>query len=41
MSAKERLKQVLTQIAHEIKNEVVKSKTELESFKKFLEDSVF
>jgi len=38
---KERLKQVLTQIAHEIKNEVVKSKTELESFKKFLEDSEF
>jgi len=38
---KERLKQVLIQIANEIKNEVVKSKTELESFKKFLDDNVF
>jgi|SRR3990170_6579872 len=38
---KERLKQVLMQIANEIKNEVVKSKTELESFKKFLDDNVF
>ena len=38
---KERLKQVLVQIANEIKNEVVKSKTELESFKKFLDDNVF
>lgn len=38
---KEKLKQVLAQIANEIKSEVVKSKTELESFKKFLEDSTF
>ena len=38
---KEKLKQVLIQIANEIKNEVVKSKTELESFKKFLDDNVF
>lgn len=38
---KERLKQVLIQIANEIKNEVVKSKTEMESFKKFLEDNLF
>lgn len=38
---KEKLKNVLSLIASEIKNEVVKSKTELESFKKFLDDSVF
>lgn len=38
---KEKLKQVLAQITSEIKSEVVKSKTELESFKKFLEDSTF
>lgn len=38
---KEKLKTVLAQIANEIKSEVVKSKTELESFKKFLEDSTF
>ncbi len=38
---KEKLKNVLTQIGNEIKNEVVKSKTEMESFKKFLDDSVF
>ncbi len=38
---KEKLKQVLAQITNEIKSEVVKSKTELESFKKFLEDSTF
>lgn len=38
---KEKLKQVFAQIANEIKSEVVKSKTELESFKKFLEDATF
>ncbi len=38
---REKLKQVLAQIASEIKSEVVKSKTELESFKKFLDDSTF
>ena len=38
---KEKLKNVLMQIGNELKNEVVKSKTELESFKKFLDDSLF
>ncbi len=38
---KEKLKNVLTQISNEIKSEVVKSKTELESFKKFLDESTF
>lgn len=38
---KEKLKQVLAQISNEIKSEVVKSRTELESFKKFLDDSTF
>ncbi len=38
---KEKLKNVLTQIGNEIKSEVIKSKTEMESFKKFLDDSVF
>lgn len=38
---KEKLKHVFAQIANEIKSEVVKSKTELESFKKFLDDTSF
>ncbi len=38
---KEKLKQVFAQITNEIKSEVVKSKTELESFKKFLDDTTF
>ncbi|VVB85129.1 Uncharacterised protein [uncultured archaeon] len=38
---KEKLKTVLSQIGNEIKSEAVKGKTELDSFKKFLEDSTF
>jgi hypothetical protein len=38
---KEKLKQVFAQITNEVKSEVVKSKTELESFKKFLDDTTF
>ncbi|MCZ7362034.1 MAG: hypothetical protein O8C58_01635 [Candidatus Methanoperedens sp.] len=38
---KEKLKQMFTQIANEIKNEIAKSRSELESFNKFLEDSEF
>ncbi len=38
---KDKLKNVFAQITNEIKSEVVKSKTELESFKKFLDDTTF
>ena len=38
---KEKLKQVFAHITNEIKSEVVKSKTELESFKKFLDETTF
>ena len=38
---KEKLKQVFAQIANEIKSEVVKSRTELESFKKLIDESEF
>lgn len=38
---KEKLKQMFAQITTEIKNEISKSRTELESFKKFLEDTEF
>lgn len=37
----EKLKNVFTQIANEIKNEISKSKSKLEHFKKFLEDTEF
>ncbi len=38
---KEKLRQIFSQITTEIKNEISKSRTELESFKKFLEDTEF
>ncbi len=38
---KEKLKLMFTQITTEIKNEISKSRTELETFKKFLEDTEF
>lgn len=38
---KEKLKQMFSQIASEIKNEITKSRSELESFNKFLEESEF
>ena len=38
---KEKLKQVFSQIGNEIKNEVVKSRTEFDSFKKFIDESTF
>ncbi len=37
----ENLRQIITQIGNEIKNEIVKSENEIETFKKFLEETEF
>ena len=38
---KERMKLMFSQIGNEIKNEIIKCRTELDSFKRFVEDSEF
>jgi len=38
---KERMKLMFSQIGNEIKNEIIKSRTELDSFKRFVEESEF
>ena len=38
---KERMKMMFSQIGNEIKNEIIKCRTELDSFKRFVEDSEF
>ncbi len=38
---KEKLKQMFSLIANEIKNEIIKSRSELDSFNKFLDESEF